>query len=288
MITFAGLPIWLTEWDWQPSVLIGTAFVIAAYVYAVGPLRRKYHLAEGVKLSQAVAFLLGVDIIFFALFSPLDYIGDRYLFSVHMVQHLLLSLVGPVLMVIGTPGWLIQPLLRHRLILKIGKLLTSPFVAFTLLNADLFLWHAPALYDLTLANDTIHLLEHLTFIVFGVIFWWPVFSPLEEGLPRLEGGRRILYLFLAGMPMTLLGAGLTFASPLYAPYINAPRLWGLSPATDQQLGGLIMWIPSNLLYIVIMSGLFIRWLQQQEEKQRLKEAEMDRASDGTSVERTSV
>lgn len=288
MITFAGLPIWLTEWDWQPSILIGTAIVIAAYVYAVGPLRRKYHLAEDVKLSQALAFLLGVDIIFFALFSPLDYIGDHYLFSVHMVQHLLLTLVGPPLMVIGTPGWLLRPLLRNRLIYRIGKLLTSPYVAFLLLNADLFIWHAPSLYDATLANNTLHIFEHLTFIIFGVIFWWPVFSPLDEGLPRLDGGARILYLFLAGMPMTLLGAGLTFVPPLYTPYINAPRLWSLSAEVDQQLGGLIMWIPSNLMFIVMMSVQFIRWLQQQEDKQRLKEAEMDRLAEGTSVERTSV
>ena len=278
-----GLPFWLTEWDWQPSILIGTALVIGLYIYAVEPLRKKYHLAEEVKLSQAISFLLGVAIIFFALFSPIDYIGDHYLFSVHMVQHLLLSLVGPALMVIGTPGWLIKPLLRNRLILKTAKILTSPYVAFMLLNADLFIWHAPSLYDLTLANESVHLLEHLTYIVFGVIFWWPVFSPLEEGLPRLSFGGRILYIFLAGMPMTLLGAGLTFTPPLYALYINAPRLWGLSAATDQQLGGLIMWIPSNLMYIVLMSGLFIRWMQRQDEKQRAEEARQDELLHGSSV-----
>lgn len=270
-----NMPFWLTEWDWQPSILIGTALVIGLYVYAVEPLRRKYHLAEEVKVSQAICFLLGVAIIFFALFSPIDYIGDHYLFSVHMVQHLLLSLVGPMLMVIGTPGWLIKPLLRHRLILKTAQILTWPYLAFTLLNADLFLWHAPSLYDLTLANEGVHLLEHLTFIVFGVIFWWPVFSPLEKDLPRLSIGGGLLYMFLAGMPMTLLGAGLTFAPPLYAPYINAPRLWGLSAATDQQLGGLIMWVPTNLMYIVMVSGLFIRWLQKQDEKQRAEEARQD-------------
>lgn len=279
-----NIPFWLTQWDWQPSILIGTALVIGLYVYAVEPLRKKYHLAEEVKVSQAICFLLGAGIIFFALFSPIDYIGDHYLFSVHMVQHLLLGLVGPALMVIGTPGWLIKPLLRHRAILKIAKILTWPAVAFTLLNADLFLWHAPPLYDLTLANESVHLLEHLTYIVFGVIFWWPVLSPLEEGLPRLKTGASILYLFLAGMPMTLLGAGLTFTSPLYAPYINAPRLWGLSAATDQQLGGLLMWIPTNLLYICMMSGLFIRWLQKLEEKQRAEEARQDALLNDTATE----
>ena len=144
---------------------------------------------------------------------------------------------------------------------------------FFLYNADFWLWHAPPLYNATLENQSIHILEHLTFIVFGVITWWPIFSPLEEGLPRLSFGGQILYLFFSGMPSVALGAGLTFSSPLYAPYLAAPRIWGISAATDQQLGGLIMWIPGGILYIVIMSALFIRWMQKQEAKQLQKEAE---------------
>src|SRR5204863_2618104 len=120
---------------------------------------------------------------------------------------------------------------------------------------------------------SIHILEHLTFIVFGVITWWPIFSPLEEGLPCLSFGGQILYLFFSGMPSVALGAGLTFSSPLYAPYLAAPRIWGISAATDQQLGGLIMWVPVSIFYIVIMSVLFIRWMLQQEAKQQALEAE---------------
>ena len=190
-----------------------------------------------------------------------------------MVQHLFLTVVGPPLLLLGTPAWLVKPLLRQRHALLIAKFLTFPAVAFFLYNADFWLWHAPPLYDATLENEAIHILEHLTFIVFGVIAWWPIFSPLEEGLPRLSLGGQILYLFFSGMPTVALGAGLTFSPPLYAPYISAPRIWGISAVTDQQLGGLIMWIPGNILYIVIMSALFIRWMQRQEAKQMQKEAE---------------
>src|SRR6185312_7368186 len=116
------------------------------------------------------------------------------------------------------------------------------------------------------------ILEHLTFIGFSVLYWWPMFSPSKD-LPRLSFGGQILYLFFGGMPTVALGAGLTFFPPLYTPYISAPRAWGISPATDQQLGGLIMWIPGNLLYIVIMSILFIRWMQKQEAKQIAQERE---------------
>ncbi len=273
------LHFWLTEWNWQPSIIGGTVFIIALYMYAVGPLRERFHLAEGFSLNRAIAFLLGVNLMFLSLFSALDELGDRYLFSAHMLQHLILVMVGPPLVLIGTPGWLIQPLLRNRVILRIGKILTHPAVAFTLCTVDIWLWHAPLLYDATLFNQNLHILEHLTFIIFGLIFWWPMFSPVKEGLPRLPIGGQVLYLFFGSMPMVLLGAGLTFAQPLYAPYIYAPRVWGLSPATDQQLGGLMMWVPVSLFMIVIMSILFIRWMQQQEHKQREEERRWDLLSE---------
>jgi cytochrome c oxidase assembly factor CtaG len=269
-----GLDFWLTQWNWEPSIVIGTALVVGFYLYAVGPLRRKYHLAESVKRGQVFSFLLGVSIMFLALVSPLDELGDSYLFSAHMVQHLCLTIVVPPLLLLGTPGWLVEPLLRKAMIFRIARVLTFPVVAFFLYNIDFWLWHAPPLYNATLENQGIHIFEHVTFIVFGVIYWWPVFSP-SALLPRLSMGGQVLYLFLSGMPTVALGAGLTFLPPLYAPYLAAPRIWGLTAATDQQLGGLIMWIPGNIFYIAIASILFINWMQGQEAKQREQEALAD-------------
>ena len=266
---------WLTQWNLDPSILIATALIMGIYLYAVGLLRKPYKLIDGVTRRQVIFFYLGVLVIFFALVSPLDAIGDRYLFSVHMVQHLFLTMVGAPLLLIGTPGVLLKPLIRPRPIFLLAKFLTHPFMAFFLFNADFWLWHIPALYDATLTHEGIHILEHITFIVFGVISWWPVFSPLSEDLPPLSTGGQVLYLFFSGMPVVALGAGLTFAGPLYAPYLEAPRLWGLSAATDQQLGGLIMWVPGNIIYIIIVSILFIRWMQKQEATQRAKEAKRD-------------
>lgn len=273
-----GLTFWLTAWNWEPSIVIGTALLVGLYLYGIGPLRRKYHLADEVKRGQVVAFLLGVCIMFLALVSPLDELGDSYLFSAHMVQHLFITLVGPPLLLIGTPGWLLQPLLRNRVVFLIARVFTFPALAFFLYNADFWLWHAPPLYNATLENQGIHILEHVTFIVFGILNWWPIFSPSEE-LPRLSLGGQVLYIFLAGMPTVALGAGLTFFPPLYAPYLAAPRIWGLSAAVDQQLGGLIMWIPGNIFYIVIISILFIQWMQKQDAKQRASEADLDDAED---------
>ncbi len=270
-----NLYFWLTEWDWQPSIIGGTILILALYVYAVGPLREKFHLANEISPGKVLAFVLGVNLMFLSLFSALDELGDRYLFSAHMLQHLILTMVGPPLMLIGTPGWLIEPLLRRRLVLRIGKILTHPVVAFTLFNVDIWVWHAPPLYDATLVNLNLHILEHVSFVLFGLIFWWPMFSPVKEGLPRLSTGGQILYLFFGSMPMMVLGAGLTFVPPLYTPYLYAPRVWGLSPAADQQLGGLLMWVPVSLYMIVIMSILFIRWMQQLERESNEREIEQE-------------
>src|SRR5256714_10719092 len=215
-----GLDFWLTQWNLDPSILIGTALIIGGYLYAIGPVRKRHHFEE-VRRGQVFSFLLGMIIMFLALVTPLDELGDSYLFSAHMVQHLFLTVVGPPLLLLGTPAWLVKPLLRQRHVFLIARFLTFPAVAFFLYNADFWLWHAPPLYDATLENQAIHILEHLTFIVFGVIAWWPIFSPLEEGLPRLSLGGQILYLFFSGMPTVALGAGLTFLPPPYAPHITA-------------------------------------------------------------------
>ncbi len=281
MLADVGLDadFWLRSWNWQPSIILGTIVVIGLYLYATGPLRERFFPQESLSVRQAILFLLGVNIIFLSLFSPLDALGDDYLFSAHMVQHLCLTIVGPPLLVAGTPAWLVQPLLRKPQLLRIGRFLTYPLVAFILYNANFWLWHVPTLYDMTLYDPNLHLLEHLTFIVLSVIYWWPVFSPMTEGLPRLGMGGQILYIFLGGMPTVALGAGLTFSSPLYTPYIYAPRLWGISAATDQQLGGLIMWVPANIAYIVVASVLFLRWMLAQERRQQAEEARLYVQSD---------
>ena len=285
MMVDIGPDFWLTQWNLEPSILIGTVLTIVLYLYAIGPLRKRHFPDEPIMTGQTIAFLSGTLIMFLALVSPLDELGDSYLFSAHMVQHLCLTILGPPLLLLGTPEWMVKSALQNKMIFKVAKVLTYPVVAFVLYNADFWLWHAPPLYNATLENQTIHIIEHLTFIFFSLLYWWPIFSPSKD-LPALPFGGQILYLFLSGMPSVLLGAGLTFSPPLYAPYIAAPRIWGISAATDQQLGGLIMWVPVSIFYIVIMSVIFIRWMLQQEAKQQAKEAEEygnQKAEDGAGI-----
>jgi putative membrane protein len=248
---------------WQWEHLFVPALIAAAYLVCIGPLRGRFAGSAPVSRVRVQLFLLGVVILFAATVSPLDTLSS-YLLSMHMVQHLLMTLIVPPLLLVGTPGWLLRPLLRLPLGRLVGRALTHPVVAFLLFNAVFSVWHVPTLYDLALRNDTVHILEHTLFLGTAVLAWWPVFSPLDE-LPRLPEPVQLLYLFFQSLPPTILGAVITFASePLYLAYMTAPRVWGLSVLLDQEIGGLIMWIPGALVYFVVLTGVFFRWLNRDE------------------------
>ena len=264
----------LLHWNLNPSIWIGTALLVVAYLTGVGPLRRRFGWAEELQPKQVGAFLAGTLVMFLALASPLDFLGDVYLFSAHMVQHLLLTAVVPPLWLLGTPDWLLRPLIKPRAIKSALRLLTRPLVAFLLFNGNFALWHLPALYNLTLHNELIHVLEHILFMATALLNWWPIFGPLPDEFPHLLNLGQVLYMFANCQVMVALGALLFFSSnhPAYTPYYFAPRIIGLSPADDQMLGALIMWIPGNLVYLLVMSIAFYVWLDKMERKQREREA----------------
>lgn len=250
----------LTRWDLEPSLVLGLFLFTAAYFYAIGPLRCRHQLGPPVRRGQIMLFLISQVILVIALLSPIDYIGDRFLFSVHMIQHLLLASLWPPLILLATPDWLVRPLFRRSLLGPLALFATAPVVAIGLFNLDMDLWHLPALYDLTLTDSSIHIIEHLTFMAFGLINWWPVLSPLPE--QRLSYPIQLLYLFADAMLLMAPSLVLTF-SPVafYTPYTLAPRLWGISALTDQSVGGLIMWYPGDLPYAVWLVIAFYRWFE---------------------------
>src|SRR5262249_43159395 len=191
------------------------------------------------------------------------------------VQHMLITVVVAPLWLLGTPEWLLAPLYRRRAAASAARILTFPAVAFALFNGNLWLWHLPALYDATLESAALHIIDHLTLVATAVLFWWPVLGPVRA-TRQLSLGASILYLFLACQPMVALGALLTFAAvPLYQPYVEAPRIWGSTPLGDQQLGGLIMWLPTNIPYLATLSALFFRWVGEQDRRERAAAGEFD-------------
>lgn len=253
----------LTHWSTEPSILIGLALLIAGYTYAAGPLRRNRDLGPPLTRGQITAFVLSTAVLIVALLSPLDELGDTYLFSAHMVQHLLLASVWPPLMLLALPPWMVRPAFGRGLIGEFLRFFTLPVVAITVFNLDIYIWHLPVLYNATLENEYIHIAEHLTFMGFGLINWWPVLSPIKA--LRLSYPFQILYLFADGMFMMVLGIVFTFAPIVFYPaYASAPRLWDISALSDQQLGGLIMWYPGNVPYGVALVIAFYKWFEGEE------------------------
>jgi putative membrane protein len=252
------------EWSWSlhPSVLIGTGILGALYFYGIGPLRRRYGWGPPASPWQILSFCTALLLLVFSLNGPVHDLSDYYLFSVHMVQHLLLTLVFPPLLLAGIPGWLLQPLLVRSGVFPLARVLTRPWVAAPLFSASLAVWHLGPYYDLMMRDHEVHVATHLMFMVTATLMWWPVMSPVPE-LPHLPPGLGMLYLFLVGIPMQLVAALITFAdSALYPWYASAPRMWGLTPVDDQKLGGLLMWVPGNLYLFGAIGVLFFRWAKE--------------------------
>jgi putative membrane protein len=194
-----------------------------------------------------LAFAGGLFVLLIALQSPIDVGGDRYLFSLHMLQHILLAMVVPPLLLLGLPHeWLSAERFR-----------VSAFFANITFNLVLAVWHLPFLYEATLLNELIHVLEHLTFLAAGVLFWWPIIAP--AGTRAMTTIGKIAYLALAGVPPTILGLAFILSpTVLYPFYAAAPRVTPLSPLADQVLAGLVMFGLGNLIYFGAISIIFFR------------------------------
>ena len=250
-------------WDWEPTVLAGCAALAAGYVVVARP--------RGIR---AVSFMAGVLTLLLALISPLDALGDTYLFSAHMLQHFLLILVVPPLLLLGIPPWVAERALRWEPASRAERVLGQPVLAWLVAIGTLWAWHAPALYDAALANEGLHVVQHLCFLVTSTIFWWVVIAPVPERR-RLNLLATTAYLLLASLASSLLGVILTFAPPgLYPAYLHPAgdpgivalvrRGWGFSAAVDQQVGGLIMWVGNSPIYVVACLAVLARWYREPE------------------------
>ncbi len=247
------------------TIVAGVVALQAAYLLCTGRFRDRIPGASPVPQHKQLLFTAGILILALALLSPLDDLADHYLFSAHMVQHLLLTLAVAPLLLAGTPGWLLRATRTGPLL----KRLRHPLVAFPLFNGVFALAHLTGFYEAALAIEPLHALEHLLFLATAVIMWLPVLSPLEEAPPYPPLGQ-VLYLFLQTVPASLLGALLTHAtSPFYATYELAPRIVpGLSALEDQQLGGLIMWVGSGLYFLIATACVFFAWAAREETASR--------------------
>jgi putative membrane protein len=238
------------SWDLHPSVIIGLVLLGGLYVYLGGLAAPRRKIA---------AFTGALLVIFAALNGPLHNLSDSYLFSAHMAQHLLLTLLFPPLLLYGTPAWIVRALLRPRWVTGLGRVVTRPLLAAALFTAPIVLWHVPVFYEAALRNHNIHIVQHLVFLATAVLMWWPILSPVPE-LPRLPYLLQMLYLFLLGIPMSITGALITLSDTvLYPFYAAAPRVSSWSPLDDQQIGGLLMWVGGGLMLWLVMTVIWFRY-----------------------------
>ncbi|HXN02010.1 MAG TPA: cytochrome c oxidase assembly protein [Candidatus Dormibacteraeota bacterium] len=234
----------LTTWTLEPTVLLGLLALSAGYVWVV---RSGGRHASWSPLAR-VYFAAGLFVMFVALASPIDTGGDRYLFSLHMLQHLLLAMVVPPLLLLGLPeSWR-----------ALDRIHVSPLVANVGFNAVLAVWHLPFLYEATLRNQSVHVFEHLSFLAAGVLFWWPIMVPAGRRLAMSVIGK-IAYLGFAGVPPTILGLAFILSPVVIYPfYAAAPRVTPLSPLDDQLIAGLVMFGLGNLIYFAAIWIIFFR------------------------------
>ena len=265
-------------WQWRPEVLIVIILFCAVFVRGWLRLRRRTRLA--VSHGQFVFYLGAMGILVLALLSPIDVLATSRL-SMHMVQHLLLVMIAPLLLLLANPLavflWGLSPGARQRLgrLLNVRSPLRTWFWALTCMPVtwsfyviNLWGWHHPYLYQLALRVGWVHDVEHILFFLSAFLFWWPVVNPAPRFHGSISYGLRIVYLIAATMQNTFLGMVISLPKKVLYPFYGAiPRLMDLSPINDQALGGGIMWV-SGHMYLIPILVLVARMLIREEESVR--------------------
>jgi len=250
---------WWTAWTFDPGIWFTILLLHGAYLVVVGPLRAKFPHSQPVTSVQLFCWTAGILTLVLGLVTPLSTLADQYLFSAHMLQHILVTLIAPPLMLLGLPAWVFEPLLRVPWLLRLARSLTRPLAAFLIFNVTFAAWHIPALYNLALYAAPVHLLEHFTMVFAAFLLWMPVLSPTPL-LPRAPLPVQVLYIFLSSVLSTGLGALITLAKqPIYIFYAQAPRIWGISVLDDQVVAGLIMWAGAAAIFLLALSIVFFYW-----------------------------
>lgn len=263
------------HWHNEPYLVGGLVFIGWLYALLAGPFRARLLIRSGLSPNAAalspfprglaVKFYTSLLIFYLAVGSPMDQIGERFLFSVHMLQHQLLIYPAAIFFLLGLPGWMIDPLLSAPSINRLLRILTAPISCGLIYTLVISLWHAPIAYDWALQNKVIHVLEHLMFFGAALFYWWPLLSP-SRVLPAISFASQMMYLLGVLIAMTPVFAYITFSETiLYPTYEYAPRLVdSLSPSQDQLLAGASMKIVGMSVALTAFGVSFYRWFAASE------------------------
>jgi putative membrane protein len=259
---------------WQPPVFLAFAAVLVIYLLVVGPLRGRIPGSAPVPSGKKWAFALALLTLYLAAGSPLDILADDTLVSAHMVEHMLFTMVAAPLLLLGTPDWFWRPLLTSPRTRRAFTLFTNPVFGIVFFNGAFTMLHFPYFVDWAVRSDAVHFCEHVLMIVSALSMWWAVLSPLPER-PALSEPLQIVYFFIDSIAMNLVFAYMTFyPTQLYTAYGERARLFGLTPVGDQQLGGVIMKVTSEVIYGAGVLVNFLRWARRAREEEGRRPAEV--------------
>ncbi|HEX5385757.1 MAG TPA: cytochrome c oxidase assembly protein [Gemmatimonadales bacterium] len=267
-------------WTWEPGQV--TLLGLSGVLYARGALAMRRR--RGVPPAELTLFALGWISLALALVSPIHELGES-LFSAHMVQHELLMAVAAPLLVLGRPlapmlrglprSWRLAlgALARRPSVRRAWRWLSRPAVATAIQMLVLWIWHLPAVFSTVLVSDLAHAAQHASFLGSALLFWWAMLGPRAR---RVHAGENVGWLFVTMLLTGALGALLTLATvPWYPAYAARTAAWGVTPLEDQQLAGLIMWVPAGTAYIAAALWLFVCWLHEAERQAVRHERERD-------------
>jgi putative membrane protein len=260
------------HWLPDPFVLAPIAVLVAVYVLRFRRARAETGGQGGAGAGHALAFAAGILVLLAAVASPLDRLGEEHLFSAHMLQHVLLGDIAPALLLLSLSRVIMRPATRRLMGVErtLGPL-ASPWTGMAVWLALMYLWHIPTLYEAAIENPVVHLVEHASFFTAGVAVWWPLIQPVPMRR-RLTGLGPIAYIGCAKFGLAALGLYLTWSSNLlYEIYASPPRVWGLSPVDDQNVGGAIMMVEQSLTFALALLVLFARALSRSEAEELRRE-----------------
>lgn len=256
-------------WTWDPFVLFGLALSAFLYTKGLRQLWKRAGVGQGIRKWEAGAFAAGWLSVVIALVSPLDPLSD-ILFSAHMAQHEVLMLISAPLLVLGRTLlaflWAFEnrSLPQSSRTLSVWHAVTNPLVVWVLHALALWVWHVPSLYEAALRDEFVHAVQHLSFFVTASLFWW---SLVHGRFGRIGYGMAVFYVFTTAVHSSILGALLTVAPRLWYPIYEARTMrWNLDALEDQQLAGLLMWVPAGAIFLVLGLALFAAWLGEAERR----------------------
>jgi putative membrane protein len=253
----------MPPWHVHPDVWLFLGGILAAYLVAVRRRVPSSPVERAERRRRATLFALGIGVLALGASWPMHDLAERYLYSMHMVQHLAFTLVAAPLLVAGVPAWLWRAILRPRPIGAAFGLLTRPIVALAVFNGLLLFTHWPEVVDASVGSEWMHFGLHVLIVGSAVVMWWPVLSPLPER-PALPLPGQMLYLFLQSLAPTIPASFLTFGSTLLYPvYGTFPRIWGISALDDQLIAGLVMKIGGGLILWGFIAVIFFRWAERE-------------------------